>query len=234
MARDGVAAWLATAKESGEGDIVIFASHTLWNALLAQGLIDELHLMVAPVAYGGGTPAFESLGRPHPGRDPPRARLQQRPAGLHAGRGGLSRTRVLLGHVLVIPDDRAELFLGRLPHDARAARRWATSARIARRRAARAATSRSAATSAPTRATPRGEPAAWMAWLTWQSSISNSAGEKPDRSASWRRITTVTPESMAGNETLPRPGQQFRDSRYVNWAATESSAAGRTASSISV
>ncbi len=60
VARDGIADWLGTAKESGEGDIVIFASHTLWNALLTQGLIDEVHLMVAPVAYGGGTPAFEA------------------------------------------------------------------------------------------------------------------------------------------------------------------------------
>jgi dihydrofolate reductase len=60
VARDEVAGWLAAAKESGDGDIVIFASHTLWNALLAQGLIDELHLMLAPVAYGGGTPAFET------------------------------------------------------------------------------------------------------------------------------------------------------------------------------
>jgi len=59
VSRDGIADWLAAAKESGEGDIVIFASHTLWNALLAQGLIDEVHLMVAPVAYGSGTPAFD-------------------------------------------------------------------------------------------------------------------------------------------------------------------------------
>ncbi|WP_152361149.1 dihydrofolate reductase family protein [Microlunatus speluncae] len=59
VTRAGVAGWLAAAKESGEGDIVIFASRTLWNALLSQGLVDEVHLMIAPVAYGGGTPAFD-------------------------------------------------------------------------------------------------------------------------------------------------------------------------------
>jgi dihydrofolate reductase len=53
------AAWVAAARaEHATGDVVIFASHVLWNALLAEGLVDELHLMVSPDAVGTGIRAF--------------------------------------------------------------------------------------------------------------------------------------------------------------------------------
>jgi dihydrofolate reductase len=41
------------------GETLIFGSRTLWADLLAAGLVDELHLMVAPVVLGAGVRAFD-------------------------------------------------------------------------------------------------------------------------------------------------------------------------------
>jgi dihydrofolate reductase len=56
--RADVAGWLARERQQGSGDILTFGSRTMWHGLLAQGLVDELHLMVGPAALGGGTPLF--------------------------------------------------------------------------------------------------------------------------------------------------------------------------------
>jgi dihydrofolate reductase len=45
----------------GDGrDILVFGSRSMWNSLLDQGLVDELHLMVSPNGVGSGTPIFDS------------------------------------------------------------------------------------------------------------------------------------------------------------------------------
>ena len=49
---------LRALKESTEGDIYISGSITLVRALLADGLVDELHLLVYPIALGTGLRLF--------------------------------------------------------------------------------------------------------------------------------------------------------------------------------
>jgi len=45
-------------KERYEGDILVAGSAQLAQGLLAAGLVDELHLMVFPIAVGGGKRLF--------------------------------------------------------------------------------------------------------------------------------------------------------------------------------
>ena len=50
---------LAELKSQPGKEILVFGSRTLWNDLLTNDLVDELHLMIGPVVLGGGTPLFD-------------------------------------------------------------------------------------------------------------------------------------------------------------------------------
>jgi dihydrofolate reductase len=49
-------------REEDGADILVFGSMTVWNDLLATGLVDELHVMVGNGVVGGGAPAFTGSG----------------------------------------------------------------------------------------------------------------------------------------------------------------------------
>ena len=50
-------------KDDVDGDIYVSGSATLVRALLADGLVDELHLFVYPVAFGSGPRLFPTDGQ---------------------------------------------------------------------------------------------------------------------------------------------------------------------------
>ena len=51
---------VAALKESPGREILMFGSHLLWNALLANGFVDELHFMIGAGVVGEGVRAFET------------------------------------------------------------------------------------------------------------------------------------------------------------------------------
>jgi dihydrofolate reductase len=61
-----LAGTVAEIKARHDGDVVVHGSPTLAQALLAEGLVDELRLMVFPVVLGGGKRLFADDGAKRP------------------------------------------------------------------------------------------------------------------------------------------------------------------------
>lgn len=50
-------------KDQGGKDIIVYGGNSFVTALIREGLIDEFHLFVNPVALGHGEPIFGGLGK---------------------------------------------------------------------------------------------------------------------------------------------------------------------------
>jgi dihydrofolate reductase len=59
LVRDNLADELGKLKQQPGMDIALFGSAQLQSALLQQGLLDELRILVNPLVLGGGTPLFK-------------------------------------------------------------------------------------------------------------------------------------------------------------------------------
>lgn len=64
VSRDAAHDRVAELKAADGADIICFGSLTVWNHLLAEGLVDELHILVGAGALGAGLPTFTArVGR---------------------------------------------------------------------------------------------------------------------------------------------------------------------------
>jgi dihydrofolate reductase len=63
ITRDAAAVSIRWLKERADGEIHMAGSATLVRWLLAQGLLDEIHLMIHPVIVGNGRRLFENAPR---------------------------------------------------------------------------------------------------------------------------------------------------------------------------
>jgi dihydrofolate reductase len=63
---DGAVPEIAALREREGGDLIVWGSASLVRALLADGLVDELNLMIEPILLGGGKGIFPEDGNARP------------------------------------------------------------------------------------------------------------------------------------------------------------------------
>jgi dihydrofolate reductase len=66
LSADNAIGDIAELRAQDGGDLVIWGSASLVTALLAQGLVDELNLMIEPILLGGGKRIFPEDGTARP------------------------------------------------------------------------------------------------------------------------------------------------------------------------
>ena len=66
LSPDHAVADVAALREQVGRDVVMWGSASLVRALLAEGLVDELNLMIEPILLGGGKRIFPDDGMPRP------------------------------------------------------------------------------------------------------------------------------------------------------------------------
>jgi dihydrofolate reductase len=66
LSADDALSDIAALRDEGGGDLLLMGSASLAKALLAQGLVDELNLMIEPILLGGGKRIFPADGAARP------------------------------------------------------------------------------------------------------------------------------------------------------------------------
>ena len=66
LSADNAVADIAALRDQEGGDLVTWGSASLVTALLAEGLVDVLNLMIEPILLGGGKRIFPTDGRARP------------------------------------------------------------------------------------------------------------------------------------------------------------------------
>ena len=63
LIRDDAAGFVRALKAKPGGDIIVMGGGELGTALIEAGLVDEIGFSIHPLLLGGGTPAFQPMGR---------------------------------------------------------------------------------------------------------------------------------------------------------------------------